>query len=229
MRVRDFMTSEVITVRPETSIKQAAEIMVEGEVSGIVVVGDDQRVIGVVSEADYVEAESSRGAPKRASLLRWFSGSGPVKAAATRVEDIMTSPVVTIGPDENHRSAARIMAKKHVKRLPVVEDGRLVGIVSRMDIVRVFDRVDEEIVDEIVNELMPDVLWIDPRRANVESEDGEVHLSGQMATRADAELLAALAARVDGVITVESELTWEFDPEEKTRQPELQNPFRPNN
>lgn len=226
MRIRDLMTTDVITVSPETSIKSAASQMVEAGVSGLVVTNSDDEVVGILSEADFVKSAANRGSEERAGLLRWFARPSRPEIAGTHVGEIMTTPVLIVAPGAKHQEAARLMDRKGVKRLPVVEDGELIGIISRADIVRAFNRSDEEIRNEIVGELLPHVLWIDPERLRVTCDDGVVQLQGQLATKVDAELVEYMAGRVDGVIGVEANLSWEFNPAEHTSQPILANPFQ---
>ncbi len=226
MKVQDLMTRNVITISPDSSIKEAASRMVDAGVSGLVVTDSDNGVIGIVSEADFVKSESNRGSDRRAGLLRWFARPSGPEIPGTQVGEIMTTPVLTVTPDSKHSEAARLMNREGVKRLPVVEEGELVGIVSRADIVRVFNRSDDEIRTEIVGDLLPRVLWIDPKRLRVSCDEGVVSLQGQLATKVDAELVEYMARRVDGVIDVDASLSWEFDPAEQATQPNLANPFQ---
>lgn len=212
MRVEDLMTADVITVGPKASLKEAARRMISAGVSGLIVTTDDGTLEGVITEADYVKNESGRRAAKRAGLLRWFSHEEEFPSRERVVEDVMTADVVSIAPDADHAEAARIMRKAGVKRLPVVDaDDRLVGIISRSDIMRAFARPDADIIEEITDEVMHRVLWIDPRKVRLTSEDGNVAMSGQLETRSDVTLLQDMARRVDGVVSVKSDLTWEVD------------------
>lgn len=113
-----------------------------------------------------------------------------------------------------------------MKRLPVVGEDGLVGIVSRADIVRVFSRTDAQIHDEIVNDLLPRVLWIDPRKVRVTCDEGVVFLEGRLSTKVDAELVEYMTRKLDGVLAVESDLSWDFEPGQHTDQPTLANPFQ---
>lgn len=212
MKVRQLMTQELITIGPEASLKEAARRMIESGVSGLPVTDDEQRLLGIITEADFVKTESGRRANKRARLLRWLGRDEDVVASAERlVEDVMTPEVVTLDPEADHPEAARLMRKAGVKRIPITEDNRLVGIVSRSDILRAFARPDAEIIDEIVEHVIGDVLWIDARRVDVRCVEGNVRLRGRLETKSDATLLEEMTRRIDGVASVDAKLTWEID------------------
>lgn len=211
MKLRTLMTRDVISVGPETSLKEAARRMIEAEVSGLPVTDGDGHLVGIVSEADFVAAEADRRRGQRAGLLRFVFRETEIPTRERVVRDVMSTELVTLGPDADHAEAARVMQRERVKRIPVVEDGNLVGLVSRSDIIRVFARPDREIVDEINDHIMGDILWIDPRRVTVRSDDGNVELRGRLETKTDADLLAKLVARADGVISVASHLDWDVD------------------
>jgi len=213
MKVADLMTIEVITVGRESSLKEAARRMIEAGISGLVVTDAAGGIVGVITEADFVKAESGRRAARRARLLRWFGNGEPALPSTERlVGDVMTAAVITLTPDADHAAAARLMRKAGIKRIPIVdEDGRLVGIVSRSDILRAFARPDADIVDEIEHHIIGDVLWIDPKRVEIRSVEGNVTLDGRLETKSDATLLEDLVRRVDGVVSVAASLTWEID------------------
>lgn len=227
MKVRELMTSEVITVGRESSLKEAARRMIEAGVSGLAVTDAEGTLEGVVTEADFVKAESDRRADKRARLLRWFMPDPEIPSTERLVGDVMTPDLVTIGPDVDHAKAARVMRKAGVKRLPVVdEDGRLLGILSRSDLLRAFARPDADIVGEIKGHILGDVLWIDPKRVDVSSIEGNVTLTGRMETKSDAMLVEEMTRRIDGVVSVASELTWEIDNTKLEMAPPLQGVYR---
>lgn len=212
MKVQDLMTSQVITVGPKASLKEAARRMIEAGVSGLLVTDDDGYLVGVITEADFVKSESGRRARQRARLLRWFGDGDEMPSTERLVEDVMTSEVVTLGPDADHAEAARIMRKVGIKRIPVVEDdGTVKGIISRSDILRAFARPDSDIIAEIRDHVMGEVLWIDPRKVEVKSIEGNVELHGHLETKSDCVLLEDLTKRLDGVVSVNSQLTWEID------------------
>lgn len=124
----------------------------------------------------------------------------------------MTSPAITIGPERNVSAAARLMTENGIKRLPVVDkDGKLAGIITRSDLVRAFARPDGEIEREIREDVVRQALWLEGEGLDVRVERGEVTLSGELERRSDAELLPRFTARVPGVVTVDSSLTWRLD------------------
>ena len=212
MKIGDLMTTDVITVGPETPLKEAARRMIEAGISGLPVTTEDARLIGIITEADFVESESYRRTPRRAGLLRWFTHDHVMPANDLTVGDIMTSDVMTLPPEADHTEAARLMHREGVKRIPIVDDyGDLAGVLSRADLLRVFARPDAEILQEVNEHLLRKILWIDPRRVDVSIDEGNIVLQGHLEVRSDAELLVELVSQLDGVVTVKDALTWETD------------------
>lgn len=213
--VSSVMTSadEVVSVRRDTSFKEIAGLLSEHRISAVPVLDEDSRVIGVVSEADLLAKESGME-PRQTPL---FAGrrervASQAKGSATIAADLMSAPAVTIGLNEDVVYAARLMESRHVKRLPVTdEDGRLVGIVSRRDIVRLFVKPDPDIREEIAEDVILGALWIDPTALEIAVVDGVVHLHGQVETRSLAGLVGAVVRRTDGVVSVVNRLTWARD------------------
>ena len=192
MKVEDVMTRDVKTVERRTTLKDAAALLAELRVSGLPVV-ENGRVVGVVSEADILFKERA-GKPEDIGLaglmlaLELGTVSVDAKLHARTAGEAMTAPALTIGPRRPLAEAAASMLDHRISRLPVVDDGRLVGIVTRADLVRAFIRPDEEI--------------------DVEVEDGGVTIGGRVDTKADAELIPSFAERVPGVVSVASTLSW---------------------
>jgi CBS domain-containing protein len=211
MRIRDLMTTDVLTIGPETPLKEAARRMLEAGISGLPVTNGDDDLVGIITEADFVATEADRRVTQRAGLLRLLRRDLRIPSQERLVGDVMTSEVKVVDPESDHAEAARLMLREGVKRLPVVADGRLIGLVSRTDILKAYVRSDEEIIDEIRGHVMRDVLWIDPRRVSIECVDGNVALDGHLETKSDASLLVELTKRLDGVISVKDYLTWEID------------------
>lgn len=211
MKIKDVMTRDVITVRPETPLKEAAAILAQNGISGLAVVNGDGAVVGVLSEADILFKEGGERSA-HTGLLGWLFETGgsalEQKLAARTAGEAMTAPALTIGPERPVHEAATRMIEDGVNRLPVIEHGQLVGIVSRADLVRAFTRSDGEIADEIRNEIVKRTLWMAPDAVEITVESGDVMLAGEVETATDAELLPVFVQRVPGVVSVSSELTY---------------------
>jgi CBS domain-containing protein len=211
MRVEDVMATEVWTVRSDTRLKEAAEILTKRRISGLPVVDEENHVVGVLSEGDILFKET--GGPGKESFLdRWLAlplAGLNEKLTARTVGEAMTAPAVTIGAKRPLAEAANSMIDEDVNRLPVVDDERrLIGIVTRADLVRAFVRSDEEIASEIREDVLRRTLWIEPDTVEIVVEGGEVRLAGQVETKADAELIPSFVQRVPGVVSVLSKLRW---------------------
>ncbi|MFD0268210.1 CBS domain-containing protein [Streptomyces sp. NPDC127106] len=199
--VSDVMTHTAIAIGREASYKEIVELMQEWKVSAVPVLEGEGRVVGVVSEADLLPKEEfRREEPLLPDQLDEASKAGGVLA-----EDLMSSPAVTVHPDATLAEAARIMARKHVKRLPVVNGvGMLEGVVSRSDLLKVFLRPDEELEEEIrqavLSELAPGVAL------DFSVVDGVVTVQGALRDRALVPLLARSIRAVEGVVDVRMEL-----------------------
>ncbi|HEY7560636.1 MAG TPA: CBS domain-containing protein [Gaiellaceae bacterium] len=204
------MSRDVVTVSPQTPLKEAAELLAEHRISGVPVV-DEEGVVGVLSEADIVAR--STGSRESRSLIREFlSPRNPEpEVEATRAGEAMTSPAITIPLERTVAEAARVMVERGVNRLPVVDGSQLVGIVTRADLVRAFVRPDDELEREIREDVAEGALWIDPSQLEIGVADGAVTLAGEVERRVDADLLERLAAAVPGVVSVRSELKWRLD------------------
>jgi len=214
MRVDDVMTTDVATVTPGASLKDVARILVERDISGVPVVDADGDVLGVVSEADLLAKERAEP-PTRGGPLAWLVDPIEVierrKLGARLAGEVMTSPAVTIAPYRNLATAAGIMLDNRVNRLPVVSDGKLVGIVTRADLVRAFARSDAEVLEEIRQDVLGRQMLLDDYAVGVEIDAGDVVLSGEMGRRSQVELMPRLVARVAGVVGIENKLTWRED------------------
>ena len=194
-RVQDVMTIEVVVTHPTTPIKQVADLLAGHGLSALPVTDGQGRVLGVVSKGDLL-----RG-PQRPV-------GGPV---GTTAGEAMTSPAVTVSPHATLTEAARRMQARGVKRLPVVADsGRLIGIVSRADLLRPLVRPDEHISRD-VEEMLERKLLVDPARVEVGVRDGIVTLTGQVERRSLRPILVHLADSIEGVVRVENWLTFELD------------------
>lgn len=196
--VSDVMTRTAVAVGRHATYKEIVALMEQWKVSALPVLEGDGRVIGVVSEADLLPKEEYRLAdPARAAGTE----ADAVKARAVAAEELMSSPAITVHADATLAEAARIMARRLVKRLPVVDGvGMLEGVVSRSDLLKVFLRADEAIADEIRRSVFADL----PAAAGVDAsvEDGVVTLCGVLPDRALVPLLARAVRAVEGVVDV---------------------------
>jgi len=204
--VKDVMTAEVVTVRQETTFKEMAAVLRRYRVSALPVVDDAGLVIGVVSAGDLLAKEALADPGVAAELLRHQDVR---KAQGLTAGDLMTRPAVTAAPEDPVEQAARMMHFMRVKRLPVVNSGgRLVGIVSRSDVLAVFDRPDEDIRKDIVDAMLRHEFRIDPRLFTVTVESGVVTMEGCPETAALGRALVRKARHVPGVVAVRDRLTY---------------------
>ena len=215
MKVKEVMTTDVVTVESAMSLKDVAAILAARRVSGLPVVDAEGNVIGVISEADILFKEVGAEGPQ--GVLAWLlEPGGPAKLEARTAEEAMTAPARTIGPERTVAEAAKRMLEEAVNRFPVVdEDGRLIGIVTRADLVRAFVRSDEAIAREIREDVILRTLWIAPDALDISVDKGAVRIGGSVESKTDAELIEAFARRVPGTVSVESHMSW---PEENGRR-----------
>ncbi len=217
------MTREVVTANPETPFKELTLLLSEHRISGIPIVDSDRKLVGIVTEADLLWTEREREPKRRSRFLEWFIDRKRLAEIERvipdlRARDVMTPEVVTVEPQTPVREAVIRLLKAGVKRLPVVDpDGRIVGIVSRRDLLEPFLRSDEDIRREIVEEVVLDAMWLDPATIDVAVERGVVRLRGQVDLRSTKEILVRMVDRVDGVVGAVDELT--FQREDRSVRP----------
>ena len=208
MKISDLMTTDVVTTTPDASLRDVAQALLERGISGMPVCDDSGAVLGVVSEGDILFKERGRLDPRGGFLGRLLGSSaesGLEKTQARTAGEAMSSPPITAAPFESTAAAARRMTEEGINRIPVVAmDGRLVGILTRTDLIRAFVRPDHVIATEIRDEVLRRVLWLAPGVIDVDVRDGEVDLAGELDTEAETEVLEKLVAKVPGVVSVRS-------------------------
>jgi CBS domain-containing protein len=226
-KVRDVMTSPVETVGAKTGFKAIAERLRARAISAVPVVDAAGRVVGVVSEADLLLKEERAELEEHQPFFEGPRGRrARTRAAADTAGELMSCPAATIRADAPVAEAARVMRRCGVKRLPVVDDeGHAVGIVSRRDLLTVFTRRDEDIRDEIVDDVITGTLLLDPTPYAVTVRDGVVTLGGEADRHTDAVLVKRLAERVEGVVSVDSNLTYRHDDGDLPAPPRPRLPF----
>ena len=204
--VKDVMTTEVMAVRRDTTFKEMAATLRRYRVSAFPVVDEHERVIGVVSEADLLPKEALADPGVITEVLHHKDVR---KAEGLTAGDLMTHPAVTASPDDPVGHAARLMHSLRIKRLPVVNSGgQLIGIVSRADVLSVFDRADEDIRKEIVDTMLLHEFLIDPRQFRVTVMAGVVTMEGTPETAALGRALVRKARHVPGVVAVRDRLSY---------------------
>lgn len=196
MLVRDVMTVGVVTVAPDTSVKEIAQLLLGARVSGVPVI-EEGRLVGVVSESDILPLHE--GDPGH-----------PIGTAA----DVMTRKVVSLVEGMTVTEAARILQRHRVKRAPVTRGDRVVGIVTKADLLRPYLRTDSEILAEVEDAVIERALGLSPRLVRPFVSDGIVRLEGEVPTRRARAILLRLVRSVDGVVDVEEDLRVSDEPVE---------------
>ena len=217
MKISEIMTRNVVTVRPTASIRDAARALVEHAVSGLPVVDERGGVVGVLSEGDLIVRQKPR---ERTPWWRVFFDDGErlareyQKAEGTTVAEVMTRSVISIAPDMPIESAAVILDERRIRRLPVIADGRLVGIVSRGDLVKALaaatpaepgSRSDAQLVEEMRARLARE-RWVASRGIVVQAQDGVLTLLGLVESEAEKAAFETMARAIEGVQRVDSRL-----------------------
>ena len=200
-KVRDVMTPRVVAVREDATFKEMADILGACRISAFPVIDHAGQVIGVVSEADLLVRQA-----RQDDLMHPREHD---KTAAVVASALMTSPPVTVGPDQPVQQAARLMYDRRVKRLPVVNDaGRLVGIISRADVLSVFRRADEEIRREATDQVILGRFLMHPDSMTVTVRDGILTISGRPETDGAGREIVAALRHLEGVVAVRDRLSY---------------------
>jgi len=228
--VRDVITRSVLSVGPGTPLKDVARLLIEHGISGLPVVDQAGRVMGVISEGDLLVKEQSREAFHHRPLARIFGESEETrqllaKADARTAGDAMTSPAITIDAARSVNAAAAVMVERRVNRLPVTEDDRLVGIVTRADVVRTFVRTDEELAELIRRDVLLRSLWEDPAAFSVSVINGVATIRGRVERRSSAAIIERMVEMQPGIVGVTAEIAWAMD--DRDLQPPAADYFSP--
>ncbi|MER6283150.1 CBS domain-containing protein [Streptomyces sviceus] len=217
-KVGSVMTAEVVHATYGTPFKEVARLLREHRISGLPVIDEDDKVIGVISETDLMTHQAEMPDPYEPKKHFRFTDLTPtakkraVKARARTAGQLMSEPPVTVHADNTIVEAARTMAQNAVERLPVLdEEGRLVGIVTRRDLLKVFLRPDAEIRTEVIEEVLVRALWLAPRSVDVSVTEGVVTLAGHVERKSEKEIAVSMTDRVDGVVAVVDKLTFRLD------------------
>ncbi|HTZ93037.1 MAG TPA: CBS domain-containing protein [Streptosporangiaceae bacterium] len=205
--VKDVMTTSVVAVKRNAGFKQIVSVLRRYRVSACPVINDAGRVVGVVSEADLLYNEAHSRMPAGLIRLRWKLGEES-KVNAVTAGRLMTSPAITIHPDASVAVAARVMQDRWIKRLPVVsDDGLLIGIVTRSDVLSVYERPDDDILAEIRTDVIAGEFGLDASAFDVTVASDIVTIAGQVDQPGTALELIARVRHVEGVVAVRDRLT----------------------
>lgn len=215
MQAKDVMTTSVVTVDPDATVNDIAKILVERSISAVPVVDDDGAILGIVSEGDLMHRqEIGTDRRERSWWLRSFTNASTLakeyaKSHGLHAHDVMTRDVITIPETTTLAKVAEILETNHIKRVPVVSDGKLVGIVSRANIIRGLATSQEAPLasvstdDEAIRGKMIEILeaesWGNSWSTNVMVSDGVVELWGSVRTEAEREAARAAADNIPGI------------------------------
>jgi CBS domain-containing protein len=241
MKAKDVMTSPVISVEPDASMWQAVRIMLQHRISGLPVIDKEGRLVGMVSEGDFLRRAETGTQRRRPHWLEFLLGPGRLADEYTRshgrkIQDIMTPDPVTVTGDTSLEEVVRTMEKRRIKRLPVVHDNAVVGIVTRANLVHALAGVarelmptttsDEAIRERLLTELAKEA-WAPVALIDVIVRDGVVELWGTITEERQRAALIAAAENVPGVKAVHDHLGWVdvvsgvlYQPEEEPVQAE---------
>ncbi len=217
MKVEEIMTKDVITVSPKTPIHEAAQLMIDHGVSGLPVVDDAGSVVGIVSEGDLILREKPR---ERAPWWRLFFGDAEQlareyqKAHGMTVGEVMTRSLIAVSPDFPIESAALILDQHRIRRVPVVAEGQLLGILSRGDLIKALAKApahaggppsDERLVREMRARLAEEP-WVSNRGIVAQTKDGVLSLWGLVLTETEKSAVETMARTIEGCKGIDSHL-----------------------
>lgn len=222
MKVSDIMTPHVLSVPPEESVVTAAQLMLEKRISGLPVIDAGGKLVGIVTEGDFLRRAETGTRRQRPRWIEFFMGPGRladeyVRLSGRKVGDVMTDEVQTVAPDAPLEQIVRLMERHRIKRVPVVHDGKVVGIVTRANLLRAVASFagqiaplapeDAAIRDQLLASLK-DQPWAPVTAVHVTVRNGVVQLSGVITDERQRQALRVAAENVPGVKNVEDDIVW---------------------
>ncbi len=223
MKVRDIMSTKVVTVSPSTTVRDIAGLMVEKHVSGLPVLSDSGTLVGIVSEGDLLRRPELGTQKHRRRWVSFFSGVDEqarefTKTHALRAGDVMTEQVIHVSEQTPLGDVVGLMEKHNIKRLPVLSDGKLVGIISRADLLRALaarqvnpippPAESDAAIRAAMNEVLKNEEWAMSAMVNVIVSEGAVHLWGVIDSDDQRQALRVAAENIPGVTAVEEHLSF---------------------
>lgn len=222
MNVSDVMTPNVLSVAPDTSVIEAAQLMLQKRISGVPVTNALGDLVGIVSEGDFLRRAETGTGRKRPRWIEFFMGPGRladeyVRLSSRKVSDIMTQEVQTVPPSAPLEEVVRLMERHNIKRVPVVDNGKVVGIVTRANLLHAVAGFAEEIAplsaeDASIRDrllaALKDQPWTPVTAVDVTVRNGVVQLSGIITDDRQRQALRVAAENIPGVKNVEDNLAW---------------------
>lgn len=223
MQVQDIMTRAVVSVKPSSTLTQAIAKLLSNGISGLPVIDDDRKLVGILTEGDMLRRIETSTEPHVSRLMSFLRSTGSqaeefVRTHSRRVRDVMTEEVESVAPDADLEMAVELMEKKHVKRLPVLKDGQLVGILSRSDLIRALGRklkgedqekpASDAEIRERLSEMLEGQPWYNGRDVRFDVRDGVVRFEGIVIDQRTRLALWVAAENIAGVKSVDDKLTF---------------------
>jgi CBS domain-containing protein len=230
MTVADVMTTQVVSVTPAAAVKDIIDLLDVHGISAVPVLDPHGTLVGVVSEADLLRRQEHQDddAAARAPL---FAGHQTReqwrKAGGLTAADVMTSPALTVGATSSLPHAARLLAQADVRRLFVLHDGLMIGVVSRRDLLHNFLRADADIKADIDRDVLGRILKANMNMVRATVEHGVVMLTGQLEYEADVALAVRLCGSVPGVVRVTNRLDYIWNGQGTHREDPAESPASP--
>jgi CBS domain-containing protein len=221
MQVKDIMTRNVISVAPDESIMKAARLMLQNHISGLPVIDNGGELIGIVTEGDFLRRGELGTQRRRPKWLEFILGPGRlaeeyVQASGRKIDEVMTTDPVTVAENDTLEKVVELMERRHVKRLPVTRDGRVVGIISRSNLMHAlasFARDDKEQVQPNDSQIHDNIIaaldqqsWAP--RVNVVVKNSVAELWGVITDDRERKALVVAVENVAGVAQVHDHLVW---------------------
>ncbi len=222
MKVSDVMTPNVVSVPPDASVVMAARLMLQKQISGVPVINDVGNLVGIVTEGDFLRRVETGTARRRPRWIEFFMGPGRladeyVRLSGGKVSDVMTHEVQTVPPDAPLEQVVRLMERYNIKRVPVVDNGKVVGIVTRANLLHAVAGFAHEIAplsagdaairDQLLAALK-DQPWAPVTAIHVNVRNGVVQLSGVITDERQRQALRVAAENIPGVKEVEDNVVW---------------------
>lgn len=222
MQAKDIMTRNVVTIDENATVLQAVRLMLQHKISGLPVVDGTGKLVGVVTEGDFLRRAETATERRRPRWVEFFLGPGRlaedyVRTHASKVGELMTPEPVTVSEDTSLEAIVELMEKRRIKRVPVVRDGKLVGIVSRANLLHALASLaptvpaprasDSEIRERLMRELERQ-KWAPLGALNVTVQNGVVDLWGTITDERERKALIVAAENIPGVVAVRDHLAW---------------------